>query len=375
MRDMNNTQRRVGIVTTNFAVNYGARLQEFALMTAIHELGYDCAVLNYKPIAGLHGRGITYSFESLQSSVNSILKIVNHSYRSALRRREARFEEFDDLYIKLDPKVPVGLAELREAAERCDVLICGSDQIWNRNIFSDEVFYLPFGKAGEIQKVAYAPSIAEILSEHQYKEIAERVRGFKALSVREEEAACKLSNYVGREVKTVVDPVFLLSEDHWRSMMTPVDVPQKYILSYEIASDKRYGAILKALQARTRLPIVNINSRPYNKYNSEYVFTDLGPRQFIWLLANAEHVCTSSFHATAFGLIFKRKMTVVANSRRSTRHETIMRRYRMHHRLITEDIAPEAAVADADVGFEERDSDMTNLIDEAYLFLRDALAG
>ena len=40
---------------------------------------------------------------------------------------------------------------------------------------------------------------------------------------------------------------------------------------------------------------------------------DVGPREFIWLIKNAECVCTNSFHATSFSVIFHKKLLHIPN--------------------------------------------------------------
>ena len=40
---------------------------------------------------------------------------------------------------------------------------------------------------------------------------------------------------------------------------------------------------------------------------------DAGPEEFLWLIKNAELICTNSFHAVAFSLIMNKKFWVFVN--------------------------------------------------------------
>ena len=68
------------------------------------------------------------------------------------------FEEFLSNHYKLSDKEFLSLSELSEAKLPYDVIISGSDQIWNTYCFDfDWAYFLPFAKSAH--RVAYAPSL------------------------------------------------------------------------------------------------------------------------------------------------------------------------------------------------------------------------
>ena len=50
---------------------------------------------------------------------------------------------------------------------------------------------------------------------------------FSSISLREKNSARQLSDYLGYNVKNVLDPVFLLSKEQWESMEEPLEINEK----------------------------------------------------------------------------------------------------------------------------------------------------
>ena len=77
--------------------------------------------------------------------------------------------------------------------QKYNAVICGSDQVWNRFITGDDNTYL-LNSYDFSKKISYAASLgASLYNENHCKIIAEQLRNFDAISVRESEAKTKLS--------------------------------------------------------------------------------------------------------------------------------------------------------------------------------------
>lgn len=63
---------------------------------------------------------------------------------------------------------------------------------------------------------------------------------------------------------------------------------------------------LKELHEKTGYKIVSIQNSLRPIYANKRVM-DIGPKQFLWLMDHAEAVVTSSFHGTAFSVIFNKR--------------------------------------------------------------------
>lgn len=54
------------------------------------------------------------------------------------------------------------------------------------------------------------------------------------------------------------------------------------------------------------------------------MLSNVGPAEFLWLVDHAEAVITSSFHGTAFSIIFNKKFSAVVNPKAKSRIESLL---------------------------------------------------
>jgi hypothetical protein len=326
--------KKIGLITTHFAINYGATLQAYALHKAINNLNHTCEVVDYSPSEQVYGKEISYNFSSLKESVNSLFIFFNRKYQKDMASKINSFDLFVRENFNLSTDKYSSYQDLKANILEYEVLICGSDQIWNLNLINDPVFFLEFTE--ELPKtrfISYAASIAEELTKEKYQELVKRVSHFSAISIREKNDACKLRQLSKKKINWVLDPVFLLTKSDWRCISKDVDIDEPYILCYEVSSSKIFSEALRIFKKKSGLRLVCINSRPYNKHNADVMLTDVSPQEFIGLIKNASFVFTSSFHAVVFSIVFERQFFVVANKLRSSRHESILNALSLESRL------------------------------------------
>ncbi len=107
----------------------------------------------------------------------------------------------------------------------------------------------------------------------------------------------------------VSDPVLLLDEKFWSAVTRKPSgmKDRRYILYYTLKNDEQL--IMKANDTAKRLGLQVISIHPNaNRLEIGKQLYGIGPREFLWMIQNAEYVCTNSFHASAFSLIFKKKL-------------------------------------------------------------------
>ena len=84
----------------------------------------------------------------------------------------------------------------------------------------------------------------------------------------------------------------------------------KYILCYFLVSNIEHRKFAERLRNKTGYKIVSLNhADEYVKYSdtvADITPYDIGPREWINLIKNAEYVCTDSFHGTVFSLLFNK---------------------------------------------------------------------
>lgn len=328
---------KIGIFTTHFAINYGAVLQAYALRKSIEKLGYQCVIINYAPTNRVDGRKFVYNFKDIKSSLYSILLFLNLKFKKSKKIKIKKFDSFLNLNCNLTTDTYNSFSELKSNLPYYDCLICGSDQIWNLNLFDEPAFFLRFEDIyPETKYVAYAPSIAEKMTHKQLKEIAKNIQHFTSLSMRENKSAMQLSEYINKPISTVLDPVFLLSKEEWQIVEEPLDIEKPFILTYALVSGSNFSKVLSTVRKELKHKVVNINLNPFDKFLTDYSLTSLSPGNFVWLFRNAEFICTSSFHGTVFSIVFEKQFYTVPASIRGIRIENILTQLSLEHRLITD---------------------------------------
>ena len=295
---------KAGLITFHFAHHYGAQLQAYATMRAVEKLGVDCEIIDYRlPHTTRTNRLFKegHSVRSLASNAHTTL------HYTRFKNRCDRFERFVQEEMKLSAGRYTSIEELWKNPPEYDVYLAGSDQIWNPLIFEnkqfDPAFFLTFAKG---RKIAYAPSFGlPRLPEGKEEELAELIRDFSALSVREKRGKAILHTVTDQPVYDVLDPTLLLAGEEWGKLAAP-EKTGGYILCYLIGDLSVMAPTVKRLAEETGLPVVQLaGSRKKVLDQAEMVF-DAGPKEFLGLFQNAAYVCTDSFHGTVFSVQFRK---------------------------------------------------------------------
>lgn len=302
--------KKIGIITFHRADNYGAVLQNYALLMAINQHIPNAVVntIDYRS----HIIEAPYHKSLIERKYPSIKKNLIHSLRRILvvipqSISRKNFEMFRKNYLQMTESV--NKEEINKIEESFDVIICGSDQVWNDKITgSDDVFSLGFTK--RIKRISYAASAGN--TNNICDKTLDNIKQFDAISVRENSLKKFLEGVLFRQVHLVVDPVFLIDSNGWNGILSKNRlVKGKYILVYSVG-DKDIEAInlARKIASITRLKIVHIDLEM--KYGVHSICKyGVSPLEFVQLINEAEIVVASSFHAVAFSIIFKRPFYVI----------------------------------------------------------------
>ena len=294
---------RVGIITFLHNDNYGSSLQAYALQRMIRDMGHDCELLDYRPDGGEKIRNLLRSGNSPRLILEGLRKRSVRAGQQGARKKNAAIPAFYQEYMRLSP-VCRNQAELKAAAGKYDILVCGSDQIWNP-VWLNPAYFLTF--AGENTRlVAYAPSlgVSTLPGKAKQRKIREWTARFSAISVREREGAALLEQMTGREAEVMPDPVCLLSAEEWAGATAPGPAGEPYLLCYFIGENPAYWDKVSRLEMQTGLRVVVIPVTA-ESYRCGYTLLDgAGPEGFLGAVKDAAMLCTDSFHGLVFGTIF-----------------------------------------------------------------------
>lgn len=318
--------KSIGIITTSHAINYGAVLQAYALLTSVKEANsYNVEIINYCGDEGVAGRYIYRSNDHIKNLIWNVIAFANIKYRKNRKRLIKLFDEFKLERLGIDGP----LLKNKEDVEKnlsYDALICGSDQIWNLNLFQDEVYFLRFeDKFPDMKYISYAASIADKMSFDQERYIVQNLCHFDRISVREREAAKRLSFLCGRNVACVVDPVYLLTQEQWSDFADKIQkrIDGEYVLIFMISHADTDQKIIDKLCEKTYLRKVVINLHPIRYCRGDVYISNASPENFVSLIKNASFIITDSFHATSFSIIFNKEFYSIRRTNRNSRIENL----------------------------------------------------
>lgn len=224
--------------------------------------------------------------------------------------RKKLFEEFIEKNMKTS-KQRYNKDNISTSNDEYDCFVCGSDNIWNKNLF-DSAFMLDFALDSKM-KIAYAPGMStDRLTRHQRTLFLSPIKRLDFISCREKIGADLLSKYLRRSIPVVCDPTLLLTAEQWRSVEAKphFELPQKYIFAYICSKNTHTQNIIYNIYKESKLPVVVIPDmgESYNLNQSEYIYlNDVGPAEFIYLIDHACLVVTDSFHGTVFSCIMNRE--------------------------------------------------------------------
>lgn len=324
---------KIGIVTiTNNGVNYGNQLQNYAVKRILENIGIDTINTLYNV------DGVEF-FASPKWMIKNKIKCFFKKGNYSFRKKEMKFISFGKKYLNYTKPFSGVLSE--SETNTYDYFICGSDQIWNLN-FPCNNRHIPFiflKFAPKNKCIAFSASLGVSgYSEKQNEVLKDGISNFKAVSVREDDGADLINKVTGEKPTVLLDPTMLIDKEDWEKiMLKPANVPKKYILCYFLGTiSENVRAQVEQWAVMYNLEVVYLNKNEINNSSAE-----AGPQEFIYYFANAELVCTDSFHGTVFSIIFDNPFVVFerrdskekSNEQMGSRFKTLLKKFNLENRL------------------------------------------
>lgn len=304
-------KKKVGIITVHRAVNFGAKLQMFALYNILERLDAEVYIIDYK--AKVIERREQYLQSIFHLSNKGILRnmfevLDNIVSLPGRYKKKRKFDSF--LYDNFMLSQECNEKNIMNIEMEYDYFIAGSDQIWNRELIDDDNYYLPFVHSEWKGKYSYAASFGTFKGFSEKKtDTINLLKDFNAISVREDIGVDILEKELGKKIYTHIDPAFLLNKDEWTKI---AKIPRqtrnkhKYILLYWASRKlKKFASKLakengwKIYDIREGLPRGMIKNIPA-----------LSPEEFVGIFEKAEFVCTTSYHGMIFSILFHKPFKV-----------------------------------------------------------------
>lgn len=279
----NNEKFDAAILNFWWGNNFGATLTAYALQKILEDLGFTSVLVKY-----IFGQNPDVYY-------NKMSDIFARKYLKTTR-----------MYYNIQD-----MSELNQMVDR---FIVGSDQVF-RAEYTNDCFFLPFADY-EKKKIAFSASFGvsefncdkELLS--KYKKLFSR---FDDVSVRELSGVNVCKNIFKTNAQQIIDPVFALNSKFYEQLINKSERNDKdFIFVYILDADEE---------------ITNKINDLCRRYNAKAVYCDenVSVEDWLYLIKNAKHIVTDSFHGACFSAIFNKSFVCLINENRGRdRFDTII---------------------------------------------------
>ena len=332
---------KIGTLTLHLPFNYGNALQMFSLHKYLLEQGYDAEVLshwyytNRDEVLELHHRA-----NSVRGFMRLLLDCFFFPDVFWQYKRESKLLKW--LAEKIIWSRETGATgEFNPSRLPHDIVIAGSDQIWNPIHKTSKFFLLPTFP-DSIKKIAYAASMGtDTFIDLETDYFSKSMKRFADISVREESAVRICKEKLGVDATLVCDPTLLHTKEEWCQLLS-LKLPKrvyKNLVVYLVTPDfktKWRELVLLAKQSKARVhffafqwsqkmprfslshPLRSMKSsvksfikRVIMYWSGVRLHLSATPTEFVRHIANSAGVLTDSFHGMMFATIFEKRCNVV----------------------------------------------------------------
>lgn len=280
------------IITYYKADNYGAFLQAFAMQEYLSSIGIESEIFSYESKSGK----IIKTLYKIKSKLNGSIHIgkENQQYHKEMLQSVLNYQS------KL---------KFNHNKKKYDVVIIGSDEIWNvKNIGADhDSFFFSKSKIAD-KTISYAACSGNSELNHfkLYPFSLRSIKKLDCISVRDDNTERIIKSIGRNDVIRVLDPTFLIDFNKYLPKKSNSD---KYLFVYSYGLSETQSEQIKIFAKKHNLKIVATG------FFCKWADYNPVPNPFEWimLLKDAEFVITSTFHGTVFS-IQQRKPFAVYNS-------------------------------------------------------------
>jgi polysaccharide pyruvyl transferase WcaK-like protein len=334
---------KIGILTYHRAHNYGAMLQAYALRSFLREQGHQVEFVDYWPKSHQKQYVLIKPIRGAKF-INRAINLVSDCL-TIIRRyiRMQKFNNFASNYLELKPKIKYTSNNSQIESGLYDYIIVGSDQVWRTQEYEGK--YVGFDPMFFCQNVpettrciTYAASMGIISMNDQDRQLLQQyLKAFDTILVRENTLK-ELINSLNYDADVVLDPTLLLTREQWNKQLPQASYHRrKYVLYYELiqSKDALKFATQKAKSMDCDLLIMNAQVHTIPRRNH---ISNASPIDFLHAIRDAEFVVATSFHGTAFSIIFEKQFITIGLSKNADRVKTLLQ-----HLNISEHYQPHPA--------------------------------
>ena len=296
---------KTSTITFHAPNNNGSFLQAYALQKVLEErFCVENRIIDYQSEKQVNQYSVFRKAKTIRDVAKNVISLMHYK---AMKEHNRKFSEMRQQYLRMTERCS-SVEKVAEIANTFDLVIAGSDQIWNTEApdFS-EAYILP---GVSTKKVAYAVSLGKSFKKTDIAQYSLLINSFDAVSIRDASVKPFFEKQIQQNVEVVLDPTLLLDKQDYEFMMNQEQLELgEYILFYSISFDEESMKVARRIAQRLHIKIVTVFTSFHTVASKKYgmdIRYDAGPSEFLSLLKHAKLVLTNSFHGTAFSIIMNK---------------------------------------------------------------------
>lgn len=307
---------KIGILTLSASDNCGSLLQAYALQTVLESrFGATAEILDFR----CENSREMYDLFSRKPWKYPRKTLNNLLHFPSVSRQKRDYESFRRNTLHATSRIFATAEDLASVAEDYDLLICGSDQVWNVNIPDfDPAYFL--GWAGSTRRVAYAPSLGgcDFSAFPDQNLLKTWLLDFSAVSTREQVGVECVKEVAGLDIPIVPDPTLLMTPAQWQAIPGAPLVKEPYIFFYSWAyEDEELNRVVQRYAEKRGLAVYVIDAFKWPRLKpKDFGFRMApsgGPQTFLNLMKYADFAFVQSFHGVIFAHMMERNFYLLDN--------------------------------------------------------------
>lgn len=323
-------------------------MQAYAMQTVLERMGHEAWIIDYysnpdRIRSPWYRDMVTYPIRFFKKYFlgQKRIKVRTESYYrnsfKALSMYVAPFLEKNIKRRKFDR-----LKSIKEGD--FDIIVVGSDQIWNDSGWNKDGFadkFLSFAKDWNTKRISYAASFGHKIwraSPEITRTCAVALKTFDAVSVREDTGVVICREKFGVEARIVLDPTLLLAKEEYLNLLKgwkECSRPSGSMMTYVLDKSKETDELVTSISKKTGLTPFETCGCKKIRLAGHLFFVNEALENWLSGFRDADFIVTDSFHACVFSIIFRKPFLVVLNKDRGTaRIYSLLKMLRLENHLI-----------------------------------------
>lgn len=320
--------KKIGVLTFHRCINYGSYWQARCLVEGLRAMGHNAVLLDHD--------SARVNRQEWRCALHPQLPARSSLSDSALHGRKTR--RFLEALESLPLSERFELDEPR-SAEKCDIVVVGSDEVWNLShpwYGGHPTFY---GRGIEANRlVSYAASFGNQRAADGMDPFwVETLSAFEKISVRDSNSATIVRDALGQEPELVLDPC--LQFPPTITQCEDAHAVKSYVGVYGHTFPPWFANAVRRCAREAGHRLVSIGYR--NDWADEQLI-DAGPYRFSQFMAAAAAVATNFFHGCVFSLLNAKPFVCVSSQYRANKISDLMRLVSAERHLVSEGCAQQS---------------------------------